>query len=82
MFSQVRDAFSAFAQASRDVQAGEWSGIEQEGSFYGLGGSYTVSVSPVFVTEVAPKIRFWVSGVWYVIVVGWVLRSIVRIVQI
>jgi len=70
-------AVAAFGSSGED-----WQGIEAEGSFYGVPGSFRVSIWPGAIEQRAPRIRRWVSGAWQLLVVAYVIRRVSDIIRI
>jgi hypothetical protein len=75
LFSQLRDAFGAIADAVHDQN--EWEGIKVQMSSYGVGGLGQVTiVDPSFINYASYKLKYWISGfIWFMLLL-WLIKRI------
>lgn len=75
LFSQLKDTFNAIVEAVTDED--EWQGIKVNMSSYGVGeiGEVTI-VDPSFVNYSSNKIKFWISGLIWFMLLLWLIRRI------
>jgi hypothetical protein len=75
LFSQLRDTFSAIVDAVNDQD--EWDGIRVEMSSYGVGGIGDITiVDPTFVNYVSYKLKYWISGLTWFMLLLWLIRRV------
>lgn len=75
LLSQLEDTFYAVAEAVRDEN--EWEGVKVDFSSYGVGaiGEVTI-IDPSFINYAGPKIKFWISGLIWFMLMFWLIRKI------
>jgi len=78
---QLRGVWDS-AVAAFESSGEDWQGIEAEGHFYGVPGSFRVSIWPGAIEQWAPRIRRWVSGAWQLLVIAYVIRRVSDIIRI
>lgn len=75
LFSQLEGIFNAVAQSVDDDD--HWEGMKVDISSYGLGQISNVSIiDPTFINFVAPKIKLWISGLIWFMLLLWLVRRI------
>lgn len=75
LFSQLKDTFSAIVESVTDED--EWQGIKVDMSSYGVGGIGEVAiVDPTFINYASHKIKFWISGLIWFMLLLWLIGRI------
>lgn len=75
LLGQLKDTFNAVAEAVTDED--EWEGVKVDMFSYGVGavGEVTI-VDPSFINYAGPKIKFWISGLIWFMLLLWLIRRI------